>query len=141
MKMKNDLRTILDSMSSEELLGLEQTIQDYKQEQAFAAKRNARHLIFNALASSGLKITDLPDLFENSIAITDLETLTSLEGVAAPAAKRQIKGAEPKFQHPDDESIVWSGRGKTPVWITELLKNKRTPKQLWGDARNWEIEP
>lgn len=141
MKMKNDLRNLLEAMSSEDLRGLEQTIQEYKQEQAIVAKKNARHLIFSALTSAGLKITDLPELFENAIAITDLDKLTSLEGEAAPAAKRQIKGAEPKFQHPDDESIVWSGRGKTPVWITELLKNKRTPKQLWGDVRNWDMEP
>ena len=36
-----------------------------------------------------------------------------------PNAKR-LTPAAPKFRHPDDESLTWSGRGRKPVWLTEL---------------------
>jgi len=36
-----------------------------------------------------------------------------------PNAKR-VHPAAPKFRHPDDESLTWSGRGRKPVWLVEL---------------------
>ena len=26
----------------------------------------------------------------------------------------------PKFRHPDDETLVWSGRGRQPTWVKSL---------------------
>jgi len=44
--------------------------------------------------------------------------------VAAPADISQrrpsLKG-EPKYRNPDDPSITWSGRGRHPRWLSELL--------------------
>jgi DNA-binding protein H-NS len=35
--------------------------------------------------------------------------------------RRSYPKAEPKFRHPGDPSKTWSGRGKQPRWVIELL--------------------
>jgi DNA-binding protein H-NS len=32
---------------------------------------------------------------------------------------------EPKFQNPEDRSMTWSGRGKQPRWLKQLLASGR----------------
>jgi DNA-binding protein H-NS len=44
--------------------------------------------------------------------------------VANPANIRQRRPspkAEPKYRNPQDPSITWSGRGRHPRWLNELL--------------------
>lgn len=36
-----------------------------------------------------------------------------------PNTKR-VTPAAPKFCHPDDSSLTWSGRGRKPSWLVEL---------------------
>lgn len=50
----------------------------------------------------------------------------------APAT--QARKAPLRFRHPDDPGLVWSGRGKTPRWVSELqaqgrLEAARLPPQ------------
>jgi DNA-binding protein H-NS len=35
--------------------------------------------------------------------------------------RRPYPKVEPKFRNPENPSETWSGRGKTPRWVTELL--------------------
>jgi DNA-binding protein H-NS len=35
--------------------------------------------------------------------------------------RRPYPKVEPKFRNPADPSITWSGRGKQPHWVSELL--------------------
>jgi DNA-binding protein H-NS len=35
--------------------------------------------------------------------------------------RRPYPKVEPKFQNPEDPSQTWSGRGKQPHWVSELL--------------------
>ena len=35
--------------------------------------------------------------------------------------RRPYPKVEPKFRNPEDASVTWSGRGKQPRWLTELL--------------------
>jgi DNA-binding protein H-NS len=39
----------------------------------------------------------------------------------APPQRRPYPKVEPKFRNPEDASVTWSGRGKQPKWMTELL--------------------
>jgi DNA-binding protein H-NS len=44
--------------------------------------------------------------------------------VAARADMRERRPSpkgQPKFRNPDDPSITWSGRGRHPRWVNELL--------------------
>lgn len=44
----------------------------------------------------------------------------SLNDLANAAPSR--KGAAPKYRHPENPEITWSGRGRKPVWIAEGLE-------------------
>ena len=40
--------------------------------------------------------------------------------------RRPYPKVEPKFQNPNDPSETWSGRGKSPRWVVELLAAGRS---------------
>ena len=44
----------------------------------------------------------------------------SLEEIleACPPKKRVV----PKYQHPDDSNLTWTGRGRKPLWVVEQLE-------------------
>jgi len=45
-----------------------------------------------------------------------------------------VRKAPIKFRHPDKPALVWSGRGKTPVWMRELEAEGRLDEaRAWGD--------
>jgi DNA-binding protein H-NS len=51
-----------------------------------------------------------------------LEDVGKLErGKGAPAAVVQ-----PKYRHPEDPSLTWSGRGKRPRWLAEALASGKS---------------
>ncbi|MRX49825.1 H-NS histone family protein [Paracoccus sp. S-4012] len=43
---------------------------------------------------------------------------------AAPA------GGEPRYAHPDDPSLTWSGRGRRPRWVNESLESGKSLEDL-----------
>lgn len=48
-------------------------------------------------------------------------TLSELVG---PNAKARAKNP-PKYRHPEDHSLTWSGRGRQPAWIKTALREGR----------------
>lgn len=38
--------------------------------------------------------------------------------------------AAPKYRHPDDPGLTWSGRGKRPTWVNEALAAGKTLDDL-----------
>lgn len=44
-----------------------------------------------------------------------------IPGLGAPASseRRIRKPMKPKYQHPDDDNVTWTGVGKAPRWVTE----------------------
>lgn len=57
-------------------------------------------------------------------------TLDQLLGEAAEKVAKVRKPVEIKYRHPDDPTLVSSGRGKPKKWITEFLANGGTLEQL-----------
>jgi len=47
-----------------------------------------------------------------------LAELTKGSRSKSPRAKSALP---PKYRHPDDPSVTWTGRGRRPAWITEGL--------------------
>lgn len=42
--------------------------------------------------------------------------------------------AAPKYRHPDNAELTWSGRGRKPKWLVEALENGAEPDDyLIGD--------
>jgi DNA-binding protein H-NS len=44
----------------------------------------------------------------------------SLSDIIGPNGKGGTKGL-PKYRHPDDPTLTWTGRGRKPVWFIEAL--------------------
>ena len=40
--------------------------------------------------------------------------------------RRPYPKVEPKYRNPNDPSETWSGRGKTPRWMTEMIADGRS---------------
>ena len=38
-------------------------------------------------------------------------------------ARPPKKPVAPKYQHPDDSTLTWTGRGRKPLWVIEQLEN------------------
>jgi DNA-binding protein H-NS len=50
------------------------------------------------------------------------ELVRKFDGTAAGIRQhRPRQRGEPKFRNPEDPSITWSGRGRHPRWVNELL--------------------
>lgn len=59
----------------------------------------------------------------------------SLEELVGPG--RKVGGATrkggkvlPKYRHPDDANITWTGRGRKPAWIAEWLSQGKSLDKL-----------
>lgn len=47
-----------------------------------------------------------------------------------PAAKPKRKTMPPKYAHPDNPKLTWSGLGRKPAWLQELLARGTTLNAL-----------
>ena len=50
--------------------------------------------------------------------------------VAKSAAKPKRKTLPPKYAHPDKPELTWSGLGRKPGWLQELLTTGKTLKEM-----------
>lgn len=53
-------------------------------------------------------------------------TLVELAGIA----KKRKLVSPPRYAHPDDASLTWTGRGRRPRWYIELESAGRAPVDL-----------
>lgn len=49
-------------------------------------------------------------------------------GKSSSKDKRAV--VEPKYQHPENKELVWSGRGRQAKWVTEALASGKTLADL-----------
>lgn len=56
--------------------------------------------------------------------------LTIEEVLAAPKNPNKSKPVADKYKHPTDDSLRWSGRGRKPLWLQELLDSGKTLEEL-----------
>ena len=47
----------------------------------------------------------------------------SLEAIFGGKPSRVSSSAAPKYRHPENASLTWSGRGRTPKWIADHEAN------------------
>ncbi len=45
----------------------------------------------------------------------------SLEDLVVAAPSRKRSASVPKYQHPENPTVTWSGRGRKPGWISDAL--------------------
>lgn len=54
----------------------------------------------------------------------------SLEELVAGKAKGTKSVAAPKYRHPENAELTWSGRGRQPAWFKEAVAGGATPDDL-----------
>ncbi len=47
----------------------------------------------------------------------------SLSVIAGVGGGRKRKSSAPKYAHPKESGLTWSGRGRRPRWVTEALES------------------
>ena len=47
---------------------------------------------------------------------------TLTDGAVRKKGKRTKSDLPPKFRHPTNPSLTWAGKGRKPVWMTELIE-------------------
>jgi len=55
-------------------------------------------------------------------------SLSELTGSGAKRAKKAA--AAPKYRHPENPAVTWSGRGRQPAWFKEALAGGTKPEKL-----------
>lgn len=78
-------------------------------------RRHAIMRIERLMQESGLSTDDLELMIRRS---TDVGRKRAVEH----SSLKEVKRVAPKFRHPEDPSLTWSGRGKTPLWIKALME-------------------
>ena len=46
------------------------------------------------------------------------------------SGKATKKTTSPKYCHPENPELTWSGRGRRPAWFVEALDNGKSPEDL-----------
>ncbi len=72
--------------------------------------------IAGLLSAGGLATTELEGLMRSTVGSSARLAGESPDGQAGPAVRK----APIRFRHPDQPGLVWSGRGKTPLWVKAL---------------------
>ena len=88
----------LDGYSLDELRALEKEVQ--KAISSFETRKK-KELLRAARAMAAKEGYTLADLFDTS------------------KQTRVKKTVPPRYRHPDDATLTWTGRGRTPVWLKE----------------------
>ena len=55
--------------------------------------------------------------------------LSELIGTVKPTKSGRTRAA-PKYRHPENPSLTWSGRGRKPAWFTEALEQGMKQEDL-----------
>ncbi|OZB16836.1 MAG: transcriptional regulator [Rhodobacterales bacterium 34-62-10] len=100
---------------------------------------NLEEMSLSELKSLNKQVTKAIDSYEarqKQLALTELEakakelgfSLSELAGASGSKAMR--KSAPPKFRHPDDASITWTGKGRQPDWFKQAVMGGVSPDDL-----------
>lgn len=98
---------------------LEQREQQLLQSLAQASAGRVRQMV----AEGGLPALALEGLLRSTVGSSKRPARGTAPVPVAPAT--QARKAPLRFRHPDDPGLVWSGRGKTPRWVSELQAQGR----------------
>src|SRR5690242_3033941 len=98
----------LSKLSLEELDSLAKEVQAELVVRREAERESVLNQMRELAASLGLSLED----------VVKLERGKGGRGGRGAAAAAVV---QPKYRHPEDSSLTWSGRGKRPKWLAEAL--------------------
>lgn len=54
----------------------------------------------------------------------------SLAELVSSETKKTRVPAQPKYRHPENPALTWSGRGRKPLWFVDYLAAGKSPENL-----------
>lgn len=51
-------------------------------------------------------------------------------GAAVEVSLKPVRSVAPKYRHPQNSDLTWTGRGKQPRWVADLLASGKTMPDL-----------
>ncbi|WP_168194961.1 H-NS histone family protein [Chromobacterium phragmitis] len=73
------------------------------------------------------------DAKQKIMALAALQNLTPQETAHGRDRKKpqsQPSQSPPRYLHPDDESLTWTGRGRQPKWVSEWIHDGNSLESL-----------
>ena len=98
----------------------EKKLEDYAFDKLLEIKIKVDQLIKD---KQGDELISLRDRVTAAASATGV-SLTDLLGIRPTIVEhkeRKKREAKPKFRHPNNAELTWSGRGKPPTWLREFL--------------------
>jgi len=115
----------LSSQSLTELRRLQSKVEAEIRRRSDTARRDLLKKMQKMAAEEGLSLSDV------------LGGAPSEKKPAAAKARRVLKsGAKktgkvaPKYRHPEDSTLVWSGRGRKPLWVERWISEGKAIEGL-----------
>jgi DNA-binding protein H-NS len=94
-----------------------------------AMGRESEKQLASLMLESGIGTQAFAELVRRTVQSSVRMPGSESENLAQPFVRK----APIKFRHPDKPGLVWSGRGKTPLWIKELETDGRLDEARSGD--------
>lgn len=105
----------LSDMSWKQIQELEEQLRAEKRNKEYEERQKAKAKLQELAAELGFDIFDLFQINQSS-------TTTKSGGVR--------QSPKPKYFHPENNELTWSGRGLKPKWVTAYLAEGGTLEQL-----------
>lgn len=121
----------LGSMSTTDLRRLQTRIGAELQRRNESAKKNALKRMKKIAEEEGISFDDVISEIAGSAAAKPQRS--GRKGASARGTKvSATKGSKvpPKYFHPDDPKIHWSGRGRKPQWVIDWLAQNKPIEAL-----------
>jgi DNA-binding protein H-NS len=100
----------LMKLSLEELDSLASLVSDTRKEKAVALRLDLKSRVESMIREAGVSIQELLGYG------SDDKPKRTYNKKADGGAKTPVA---PKFRHPENDSLTWSGRGRRPVWFAD----------------------
>lgn len=69
-----------------------------------------------------------------------LDKVHQSQGLEPPLSPRKKK-VPPKYHHPDNKELTWTGRGNRPIWVRDYLNDGGTLEELLIDPEAAKKQP
>ena len=66
----------------------------------------------------------------SELSVKASELSYSLDDLLGAVATRKRTPAKPKYRHPVEPELTWTGRGRAPLWMVELENNGNNRSEL-----------
>lgn len=116
----------LGTYSLTELQRLRNRIDTEIRRRSETAKRDLLKKMQKLAADHGMSLDDIVGKEAPAASSRAAKTATPKAKPARKAATRKTGTVAPKYRHPEDSSLTWTGRGRQPLWVRNWVESGHT---------------